>query len=50
MWTQQLQFLGSTVWAQWLWYMGLVAPWHVESSQTRDRTHVYRIGRWMLYH
>ena len=25
--------------------MGLVAPWHVESSQTRDRTHVPCIGR-----
>ena len=21
---------------QWLWHMGLVASWHVESSQTRD--------------
>ena len=26
---------------------GLVAPWHVESSQTRDRTHVPCIGRWI---
>ena len=25
---------------QWLWHMGLVAPRHVESSQTRDRTWV----------
>ena len=22
--------------AQWLWHMGLVAPWHIESSQTRN--------------
>ena len=21
---------------RWLWHMGLVAPWHIESSQTRD--------------
>ena len=30
--------------------MGLVAPWHVESSQTRDRTHVPCIGRQILNH
>ena len=30
--------------------MGLAAPWHVESSQTRDRTCVPCIGRWILYH
>ena len=24
-------------WAQQLWLVGLAAPWHVESSQTRDR-------------
>ena len=29
---------------------GLVAPHHVESSRTRDRTHVPCIGRWILYH
>ena len=28
--------------------MELVALWHVESSQTRDRTHVTSIGRWFL--
>ena len=31
---------------QWLWHMGLVASWHVESSQTRDWTCVPCIGRW----
>ena len=36
------------VWAQWLWCMGLVAPWHVESSWTRDQTHVPCFGRWIL--
>ena len=30
--------------------MGLVAPQHVVSFQTRDRTCVYCIGRWILYH
>ena len=34
--------------AEWLWYTGLVAPRHVESSRTRDRTHVPCTGRWML--
>ena len=29
--------------------MGLAAPWHVESSQTRDRTHVPCIGRQSSY-
>ena len=27
-----------------------VAPWHVGSSQTRDRTHVSCNGRRVLYH
>ena len=30
--------------------MGLVAPQHVESSQTRDQTHVSCIGRQILIH
>ena len=30
--------------------MGLVAPWRVESSQTRDRTHISCVGRWILNH
>ena len=32
------------------WFMDLVAPQHVGSSQTRDRTHVSCIGRHILYH
>ena len=36
--------------AQELWYTGLVAPWHVWPSQTRDWTHVFHIGRWILHH
>ena len=30
--------------------MGLVSPWHVESSQTRDRTRVLCIGKQILNH
>ena len=29
---------------------GLVAPRHAGSSQTRDQTRVFCIGRWILYH
>ena len=36
--------------AQKRWCTGLVAPWHVESSQTRDHTPVSWIGRWILIH
>ena len=36
--------------AQWLWPMGLVALWHVESSQTRDGTCVPWNGRQILNH
>ena len=36
--------------AQQLWLTGLVAPWHVGSSQTRARTRVPRIGRRTLNH
>ena len=30
--------------------MGSAAPWHVGSSQTRDRTHVSCTGRWVPIH
>ena len=36
--------------AQQLWRTGLVAPWHVGSSQTRARTRVPCIGRRILNH
>ena len=36
--------------AQQQWLMGLVAPWHVGSSQTRARTRVPCIGRQILNH
>ena len=43
-------FSGCCMWAQYLWCKGLVAPWHVESSQTRDWTHVPWIGRRIPIH
>ena len=36
--------------SQHLQLLGLAAPQQVESSQTRDRTHVPRTGRWILIH
>ena len=36
--------------AQQLQHMGLAAPWHVESSQTRDQTCVPCIGMHILNH
>ena len=47
LWASKLRFLGSRAQVQQLWHTGLVAPWHVGSSQTRDQT---CIGRWILYH
>ena len=47
---QWLQLPGSRAQAQQLWLMGLIALWHVGSSQIRDRTRVSCIGRGILYH
>ena len=47
---QELWLVGSRVQAQQLWSVGLVAPRHVGSSRTRDRTHVSCIGRQILNH
>ena len=44
------QFLDSRAQAQQLWHTGLVAPWHVESPQTRDQTCVSCIGRQVVNH
>ena len=49
-WAQQLRFLGSRAQAQQLWHTGLVALWHVWSSQTGDQTHVSCIGRRICNH
>ena len=35
---------------QYFWNTDLVALWYVESSRTRDRTHVPCIGRQILIH
>ena len=45
---QQLWHTDSRAQAQQLWRTGLVAPWHVGSSQTRARTRVPCIARWIL--
>ena len=42
--------MGSRAQAQKLWCTGLVGPWHVGSSQIRDRTCVSCIGRRILYY
>ena len=47
---QELQPVGSRVWARQLWHVSSLAPCHVGSSQTRDETHVLCIGRWILNH
>ena len=43
-------FSTCVTWAQQLWRMGLVAPRHVGSCQTRDRTRVPCTGRRILNH
>ena len=50
-WLRHMDSVG--IWstqAEQLWYTGLVAQWHVRSSQLRDWTHVSCIGRKILYH
>ena len=50
-WFFLLQSLASRVQGlQQLWPTGLVALWHVESSQIRDQIHVPCIGRQILNH
>ena len=43
-------FSNCNTWAQSLWHTGLLAPWYVEFSQTRDWTHAPWIDRWILTH
>ena len=48
LWTLLLRSTGFSsciTWAQSLGCTGLVAPWHMESSQTRDQTHVLCLPR-----
>ena len=47
---QQLWLASSRAPAQQLWRTGLAAPRDVGSSQTRARTHIPCIGRWILNH
>ena len=47
---QLLWLAGSRAQAQQLWCMGLVAPRHMGSSQTRAQTRVPCIGRGVLNH
>ena len=49
-WLQMLQLAGSRAQPQQLWHTDLVAPWHVESSQTRDQTCVPCIGKQISNH
>ena len=46
---QQLWLTGSREQAE-QWCTGFVTQWQVESSQTRDQTHISCIGRWILNH
>lgn len=46
-WAQQLQSPDSGAQVQYLRCTDLVAPRHVGSSRTRDRTHVSYLGRWI---
>ena len=34
---------------QWLWHTGPVTPWHVGSSWIRNQTHVYCVGRKIIF-
>ena len=43
-------FSSCSAWPQWLCCMGLDALWHVEPSQTRDRTLISCMGTWALSH
>ena len=43
-------FSTCSMWVQKLGCRGLLTPWHVESLQTRDWTHVPCIGRWIRNH
>ena len=43
-------FSSRATWAQELWCTGLVIPWHVGSSWTRDQTHFPHTARQILNH
>ena len=43
-------FSSCGTWAQWLWWMGLAASGHGESSWIKSWTCVPSIDKWTLYH
>ena len=47
--SRHTRFTSFATQAQYLSF-SLVAPWHVRSSQNKDRTHVSRIGKLTFYH
>ena len=49
-WLLLLRSTGSRAQAQQLWHTGLIALWHVGSSQTRARIRVPCIGKQILNH
>ena len=49
-WAQQWWCMGCRAQGQQLWDTGLIAPWHVGSSQTRNQTGVPCIARQILDH
>ena len=48
--SRSADFSSCGAWAQQSWHTGLVAPWHVGSSWTRDRSCVPCIGKQILNH
>ena len=46
--SRRSSFSSCGMWAQYLWHTGLVAPWHVESTQTR-RLH-WQVDSYPLRH
>ena len=48
--SKHMGFRSCNAWAQWLRQTGLVAPWHMGSSRTRDWTSVPCVARQILNH
>ena len=48
--SRDMGFGSCSIRARQLWCTGLIAPWHVEYSWTRDQTHVPCTGRKILTH
>ena len=50
MWASEVGAPGPGAPALSLWHSGLIAAWHVGSSQTRGLTQLSCTGSWILYH